>query len=132
MMSPGPTLMYWKLAIWKAFAGCVVVLSGTAPSCVLNWDTMTTAGRIVAIGGLIVCVVKFLDGLFDQTVSRLAAGKHPVAVDGVDAEKSRPAGTLGILAIALLIPLLFMSGLLFRWKHTPPPEVSAVAFHSPQ
>lgn len=122
---PGATLMYWKLAIWKAFAGSIVVVFGMAPSCVLNWDTMTTAGRIVAVGGVIVGLVKFLDALCDETVSRLAAGKTPVPVNGLGEEKAKPAGLLGVVALVLLVPLLSLS--LFAKKSNPPPDVPRVA-----
>lgn len=74
--------MYWKLAIWKVWSGSIIVLLAGAPSLVLGWDTMLISGRVVAIIGLIINLVKFLDAFFDQTVSRLAAGKPPVPIGG--------------------------------------------------
>ena len=74
--------MYWKLAIWKVCSGSVMVIVTVGPSTVLNWDTMTTQGRMVAVGGLIGALYKFLDAFFDNTVARLAAGKPPIAVGG--------------------------------------------------
>ncbi len=77
-------LLYWKLAIWKAVSGSLLVLLGGSGSLVLNWDTMTLGGRIVAASGLAVGVLKFLDGFLDQTASRLAAGKPLVPIPGIN------------------------------------------------
>ncbi len=74
--------IYWKHAIWKAFSGSILVGLGTAPTVVLGWDTMITSGKIVAVIGIVVAVVKSLDMFFDQTMNRLAAGKLPVKLDG--------------------------------------------------
>jgi len=70
--------IYWKHAIWKACSGSLLILFGAAPTVVLGWDTMLLSGKIVACIGLAVAVLKALDMLFDQTMSRLAAGKTPM------------------------------------------------------
>lgn len=72
--------IYWKHAIWKAVSGSLLILLGAAPTVVLGWDTMLLSGKIVACIGLAVAVIKSVDMLFDQTMSRLAAGKTPMPV----------------------------------------------------
>lgn len=74
--------IYWKHAIWKILSGALLVGLGGAPTIVLGWDTMLMSGKIVAICGLVVSVIKSVDMLMDQTLSRLAAGKLPVKLDG--------------------------------------------------
>lgn len=78
------SINYWKLAVWKACIGSVLCLAGVIPSLVLNWDTMTGAGRMVAVMGVIVALGKFLDGFFDQTFARLAQGKTLVQLPGMN------------------------------------------------
>ena len=75
---------YWKLAIWKASIGSLLCAAGVLPSLILNWDTMTNAGRLVAILGVIVALGKFLDGFFDQTFSRMAQGRPLVQLPGMN------------------------------------------------
>jgi hypothetical protein len=77
-------LNYWRLAIWKGITGSLVVILGATPSVVLNWDTMTTSGRTVAVSGLLLAWIKYLDGFTDQTASRLAAGKPAVSLPPVE------------------------------------------------
>jgi len=86
MAAAANSIMYWKLAIWKAWAGSVLVICGVCPSLVLNWDTMTISGRVVAVIGVCVALVKFLDAFFDQTVSRLSQGMTPVQVAGMNGQ----------------------------------------------
>ena len=74
--------LYWKHAIWKMFSGVVVVVLGSMPTIVLNWDTMLPSGKLVALSGAAVSAVKALDMLLDQTMARLAAGKTPVQLPG--------------------------------------------------
>lgn len=74
--------IYWKHAIWKAFSGAALVGLSSAPTVVLGWDTMILSGKIVAVMGIVVSVIKSLDMFFDQTLARLASGKLPVKLDG--------------------------------------------------
>lgn len=74
--------LYWKHAVWKVLSGALLVLLGSLPTVLLGWDTMLPSGKLVAVSGLAVSVIKSIDMLFDQTMSRLAAGKLPVKLDG--------------------------------------------------
>jgi len=74
--------LYWKHAIWKVFSGASMVFLGSLPTVILGWDTMLPSGKLVAVSGLAISVIKSIDMLFDQTMSRLAAGKLPVKLDG--------------------------------------------------
>jgi len=74
--------IYWKHAVWKAFSGAALVGLGGAPTIVLSWETLTVAGKVVAMIGLLISIIKCLDMFFDTTVSRLAAGKLPVKLEG--------------------------------------------------
>lgn len=75
-------IWYWKLAIWKCATAVVVVVGVGLPTIILNWDTMTNQGRTVAVIGLCLACWKAVDVFLDQTVSRLARGKPPIAIDG--------------------------------------------------
>jgi hypothetical protein len=79
--------IYWKHAIWKASSGAVLVLLGGIPTVVLGWDSMIISGKIVACTGLAAQVIKSLDMFGDQTMSRLAAGKLPVKLEGQNGTK---------------------------------------------
>jgi len=74
--------IYWKHAAWKAFSGSALVGLGSAPTVILGWDTMLLSGKLVACIGIAISIIKSLDMLFDQTLSRVAAGKLPVKLDG--------------------------------------------------
>ena len=76
-------LNYWKLAIWKGFSGSLIVILGGLPTIILNWTDMSGGGQCVAIIGLVVSTVKFLDGFMDQTASRLAQGRPLIALPNV-------------------------------------------------
>lgn len=75
---------YWKLVIWKASSGSVMVVLTGLPTVLLNWEVMNHTLRVISMCGLAAGVIKFLDGFFDQTYSRLAQGKSPIALPGMN------------------------------------------------
>jgi len=87
MAQPMSKLKHWRLAIWKACSGSLLIIGVTCPSTILNWDSMTARGRSVALIGIAVAVIKFLDAFIDQTCARLAQGKPPY---GPPSEMSLP------------------------------------------
>lgn len=75
-------MIYWRVAIWKGAAGPLITALAATPTIILNWDTMTPQGRTVAIVGFGITWYKAFDLFIDQTMSRLAAGKPPIPIDG--------------------------------------------------
>ncbi len=73
-------IIYYKLAIWKLCYGSFAVLVGAIPATILNWYVMNTMEKSIAVGGLALAVLKFVDGFIDQTASRLLAGKPIVSL----------------------------------------------------
>jgi len=78
-------LNYWKLAVWKAFSGSLMIILAGLPGVLLGCgvDPIVVA-HISAPCGMIIAVLKFLDGFFDQTFSRLAQGKPMVQLPGMN------------------------------------------------
>ena len=74
--------VYKRHARWKAWSGTVVVGLSTAPTSILSWDTMLVSGKLVALSGILIAMIKAYDMFYDQTMSRVAAGKLPVKLDG--------------------------------------------------
>lgn len=75
---------YWKLVIWKASSGSLHSVLTGLPTVLLTWDSMNHTLRVIAVCGLAGGVIKFLDGFFDTTYSRLAQGKPPVELPGLN------------------------------------------------
>lgn len=71
---------YYKLAIWKLGYGSFAVLVGAIPATIMNWYVMNAMEKTIAISGLCLTVLKFVDGFIDQTASRLMVGKPPVSL----------------------------------------------------
>lgn len=99
-------LFYWKLALWKGTVGILIVVLASLPQAILNWDSMTPNGRAVAVIGIALTVVKWLDGFVDKTIASLGRKpeKTPDAPDGLSAVavaevvvKPAPAAPPGIV-----------------------------------
>lgn len=82
--SMGQKINYWKLVIWKASSGSAMVIIAGLPAVLLGWESMSHIGRTLALCGMAGGVIKFLDGFFDQTFSRVAQGKPPIALPGMN------------------------------------------------
>ncbi len=83
-------LVYYKLAIWKLSYGAFAVLVGAIPATLMNWYVMNAIEKTIAISGLTLTVLKFVDGFIDQTASRLIAGKPPVSLGDTQFLKKVP------------------------------------------
>ncbi len=73
-------IVYYKLAIWKLGYGSFAVLVGAIPATIMNWYVMNGMEKSIAIGGLMLSVLKFIDGFIDQSLARLMAGKPLVSI----------------------------------------------------
>ena len=72
----------WRLAIWKAFNGALIVALGAIVAGLANvrWDEMDGQSRFLFVCGILLSVLKSLDLMLDQTISHikesdLTAGK---------------------------------------------------------
>jgi hypothetical protein len=70
-------LLHWKLAIWKGINGCTIVALGAiiAGLSNLNWAEMDGQARFLFVCGIALSVLKSLDMLLDQTISRIEPPK---------------------------------------------------------
>jgi len=73
---------YWRFAIWKFYNGTIITIAGAAPAILIAWTNMSWPERLVSLIGAVVSLHKYWDGFLDQTVSRLAAGKPIVPING--------------------------------------------------
>ncbi len=93
------TMRLWiKLVLWKALSGLVLVLCGMLPSLILNWNSMTGQGQTVAVLGVAVGAIKFLDAFFDETASRYVRGKPLVPLPGIQNGNGNGHGDTTVLA----------------------------------
>lgn len=104
-MNPESDSIMYLYAKWKVMSGASMVGLSAMPTIVLNWDTMTGAGRIVATIGLAIAVVKSVDMAFDQTVSRLLQGKPLVSVPGLDTEHFKKDSSGGVMKVTSFLLL---------------------------
>lgn len=74
-------IRYWRVAIWKLYAGTFITAAGAAVPLIIAWDKMTGTEKVVAVIGGIVAIHKFWDGFIDQTVARLASGKTIIPIE---------------------------------------------------
>lgn len=77
-------LLYWKLAIWKAFSGCFLLGAAGYMAFLTQIDWMPKEQKLwhSFVVGTLIAMTKFLDGFLDQTASRLIAGKPLIQLPG--------------------------------------------------
>lgn len=76
-------LNYWKLAIWKACSGCLIVTIGglVASLTTQEWQDMTTQGKVLLMLGVALSVLKYVEGFLDSTMGNLRVGNlNPPAI----------------------------------------------------
>lgn len=66
----------WRLAIWKAFNGALIVALGAIVAGLANirWDEMDGQSRFLFVCGILLSVLKSLDLMLDQTISHIKEG----------------------------------------------------------
>ena len=76
----GSNLLHWRLAIWKGFNGTMIVALGSIIGTLsnMNWDMMDGQSRFLFICGISLSVLKSLDMLLDQTISKLRDEDKPI------------------------------------------------------
>lgn len=69
-------------ALWSCLSGAALVGLSGAATLILAWDKLSTPERAVGLIGVATAVIKSLDMLFNNVMSRLVAGKLPVKLEG--------------------------------------------------
>lgn len=79
-------MLYWKHAIWKAVSGTTMILLGAVTPLALLSESLSPATKqaIAIVVSTLGAAIKGLDMFFDQTIARLAAGKTPVPLPGIN------------------------------------------------
>lgn len=78
------SLLYWKLFIFKVINGVVMVAAAGIVTALagVDWASLSGSQKLIIICSILITVGKYLDGLFDKTLSKLS--------DGKDASENQP------------------------------------------
>lgn len=74
LINTGQTITYWKLVIFKTANGFLLVIAMTFLSSTdgIDWEAFTPFQKLKLAIFCLVAGLKFIEGFFDQTLSKMA------------------------------------------------------------
>lgn len=79
LVNTGQAFTYWKLVIFKTANGFLLVIAMTFLSSTdgIDWEAFTTFQKIKLAIFCLVAGLKFIEGFFDQTLSKMTPPEPP-------------------------------------------------------